>query len=137
MSSSSTKPTAGPFTASDGRRFAFPVGTAFLVLAAILWWRDRPTLMWVMTSLGGVLYLAGLMMPAGLGPVYRAWMRMALAISKVTTPIFMGVVYFVVFTPSAWVMRLVGKRPIVHRVEKGSLWQPTTERANSDMRRQF
>jgi hypothetical protein len=135
-SSSSTESTA-TFTASDGRKFAFPVGTAFLVLAAILWWRDRPTLMWVMTSLGAVLYVAGLVMPAGLGPVYRAWMRMALAISKVTTPIFMGVVYFVVFTPSGWLMRLVGNRPIVHRAEKGSLWQATTERTKSDMRRQF
>jgi hypothetical protein len=132
ISSSSTE--AAPFTASDGRRFAFPVGTAFLVLAAIFLWRDRPTLMWVTTTLGGLLYVAGAVAPGQLGPIYRAWMRLALAISKVTTPIFMGVVYFLVFTPAGWIMRLVGKRPIEHRVERNSVWHPTDR---SDLTRQF
>jgi hypothetical protein len=134
ISSSSIE--SAPFTASDGRRFAFPVGTAFLVLAAIFLWRDRPTLMWIMSGLGGVLYVAGLVAPGQLGPIYRAWMRMALVISKVTTPIFMGVVYFIVFTPAGWIMRLVGKRPIEHRANRGSVWYPT-DRTHRDLRRQF
>ena len=135
ISSSSTEPIP-PFTASDGRRFAFPVGTAFLLLAAVFLWRDRPTLMWIATTLGGLLYVAGLLAPGQLGPVYRAWMALALAISKVTTPIFMGIVYFLVFTPAGWIMRLVGKRPIEHRVEKGSVWH-RTDRTHRDLRRQF
>ena len=74
-SSSSTE-----FTAADGRRFAFPVGTAFLVLTAILIWRDRTLFAWIGGGLAAALYFAGLVAPARLGPVYRAWMRMALAI---------------------------------------------------------
>ena len=136
MTSSSSTDPAAPFTASDGRRFAFPVGTAFLVLAGIFLWRDRSTLMWITASLGGLLYVAGVVAPGQLGPVYRAWMGLALAISKVTTPIFMGVVYFLVFTPAGWIMRLVGKRPIEHRVEGGSVWHPT-DRTHRDLRRQF
>jgi hypothetical protein len=136
MNSSSTEP-AGPFTATDGRKFAFPVGTAFLALAGILWWRDHAIPMWITATLGGVLWLAGLTVPAALGGVYRSWMMLALAISKVTTPIFMGVVYFVVFTPAGAIMRLVGKRPIVHRVERGSVWHDATVEPRGDMRRQF
>ncbi len=132
MNSSSTD-----FTASDGRSFAFPVGIAFLALAGILLWRDKPTLMWIATGLGGTLMLAGLTIPGRLGPVYRGWMRMALAISKVTTPIFMGIVYFVVLTPTGLVMRLLGRKPIVHEPTEGSLWQPAIGREVNDMRRQF
>jgi len=130
-SSSSTE-----FTARDGRRFAFPVGTAFLALAGILWWRDHLTFAWIGVGLAGALYLAGLVLPGRLGPVYRAWMGMALAISKVTTPIFMGVVYFVVITPFGLVMRLFGKRPIVHRVEGTGFWRPANP-GPKDLRRQF
>jgi hypothetical protein len=130
-SSSSTE-----FTASDGRRFAFPVGTAFLLLAGILWWRGHMTFVWVAAGLATALFLAGVALPRRLGPVYRAWMRMALAISKVTTPVFMAVVYFLVLTPFGLAMRLLGKKPIVHRVENGSFWR-SAGTTPKDLRRQF
>ena len=125
------------FTPSEGRRFAFPVGIAFLVLSGVLFWRGKDTAFQVMSALGGVLLLAGLVLPGRLGPVYRAWMAMALAISKVTTPIFMAVVYFVVLTPTGLIMRVVGKRPMTHRLENGSFWHSTAGRPKSDLRRQF
>ena len=131
-SSSSTE-----FTASDGRRFAFPVGTAFLLLGAVLWWRDRTGFAWTAASIAAALLVAGLALPGRLGGVYRAWMRMALLISKVTTPIFMGIVYFLVFTLAGRIMRLFGKRPIVHRAEGGSFWQPPMRNETKDLRRQF
>ena len=125
------------FTPSDGRRFAFPVGTAFLVLSSILFWREKETALQVTATLGVLLYVAGAIVPGKLGPVYRGWMRMALAISKVTTPIFMGVVYFVVLTPTGLIMRLFGRRPMHHKEREGSFWYPTAGREVSDLRRQF
>ena len=125
------------FTVSDGRKFAFPVGTAFFVLAGILWWREHETAMRVMLGLGGTLYVLGATIPGKLGPVYRGWMRMALAISKVTTPIFMGLVYFVVLTPTGLIMRLVGRKPMVHELEDGGFWKSTAGHPESDLSRQF
>lgn len=132
MNSSSTD-----FTSSDGRKFAFPVGIAFLLLAGLLFWREKETLFRVAAGLGSALIVAGVLIPGYLGPVYRGWMRMALAISKVTTPIFMGVVYFVVMTPTGLIMRLVGKKPTRHEARDGSFWQSTEGRPKGDLRRQF
>jgi hypothetical protein len=125
------------FTASDGRRFAFPVGTAFFVLSGILFWREKETMFQVMAGLGAVLYVAGAIVPGMLGPVYRAWMRMALVISKFTTPIFMSVVYFLVLTPTGLIMRVVGRKPMNHEVKDGGFWYSTADRTHSDLRRQF
>ena len=86
-------------TAAEGRKFGLTVGIAFGVLGGILLWRGKETLSTVLLALGGVLVLAGLVVPTLLGPVERAWMGLAHLISKVTTPIFMGIVYFVVMTP--------------------------------------
>ena len=132
INSSSTE-----FTPSDGRRFAFPVGTAFLLLSALLFWREKETAFQVTASLGALLYVAGAVVPGKLGPVYRGWMKMALAISKVTTPIFMGVVYFVVLTPTGLIMRLFGRKPMNHSERDGGFWYRTAGRDVSDLRRQF
>ena len=130
--SSSTK-----FTASDGRRFAFPVGLAFLALAGVFYWRERETALGVAATLGGLLIMAGLVVPGWLGPVYRAWMKLALAISFVTTPIFLGVVYWGVITPTGLIMRLLGRKPIAHPSQGGGFWQSNEGRPKSDLRRQF
>jgi hypothetical protein len=125
-----------PFTARDGRKFAFPVGTAFLVLAGIAFWRHPQALTWkVLGGLGGVLWVLGAIMPAQLGPVYRGWMGFAKVLSKFTTPIFMGVVYYVVLTPIALGMRLFGRNKMRHKLENGSYWVDSVGR--SDMTHQF
>jgi hypothetical protein len=125
-------------TPAEGRKFAFTVGAAFLVIAAIFWWRDREWLMIAAGSLGAALGLAGLLVPGRLGPVHRAWMRLALLISKVTTPVFMGITYFLVIAPSGLLMRALGKNPIVHQETGGSFWLSRPEgRKRSDLTRQF
>ena len=56
--------------------------------------------------------LGGLLAPTRLGPIEKAWMAFARAISRVTTPIFMAIIYFFVITPTALVRRKLGKRTL-------------------------
>lgn len=114
-------------TPAEGRKFAWTVGTAFLALAGLLWWREKPTAATVLGGVGILLWLAGAAVPGRLGPVFRGWMALAHAISKVTTPIFMGVVFFVVIAPVGVLMRLFGRNPVRHRPRDGSYWQGRTE----------
>lgn len=124
---------------AEGRKFGLMVGGAFLVITGILWWRGKQGAVPYVGTLGGALVLAGLLVPTLLGPVHRAWMGLALLLSKVTTPIFMGVVYFLVITPMAFIMRAVGRRPLVHRADNGSYWieRDPGKPEPSQMKRQF
>ncbi len=125
-------------TAKEGRAFAFPVGIAFLILTAITWWRGHDLAMQVFGSLSGLLLVAGALVPTRLGPVYRAWMGLAHAISKVTTPIFMGVVYFVVLTPIGIARRTFGSNPMNHTAVDDSYWRIRPEnKQRGDLNRQF
>jgi hypothetical protein len=125
-------------TAAQGRRFAFPVGGAFLVLAALLVWRGRAAVGYGFGSLGVVLLVAGVVAPTRLGPVERAWMAFAERLSRITTPIFMSVVFFLVVTPVAFVARLAGHRPLFRRSESGGFWVARHDGARrSDLERQF
>jgi hypothetical protein len=120
-------------TAAAGRRFGLTVGGAFLVFAAIAWWRGHPTTTTVLGTLGGVLSLAGLVIPTMLGPVERAWMKLAHLISKVTTPIVMGLMYLLVLTPVGLLRRTFGGNPMVHQPAGGSYWKsrPAGRRAGN------
>jgi hypothetical protein len=125
-------------TSAEGRRFAFTVGAAFAALAAVAWWRGRPSVCGVLGAVGVLLILAGLTIPARLGRVQRAWMGLAHLLSMVTTPIFLGIVFFVAVTPVGWLKRLFGSRPL-RRAPGSSAWvtRAPDARRGLDMHRQF
>lgn len=125
-------------TAAQGRRFGLTVGGAFLVFAGIAYWRGHPTTTSALGILGGLLSVAGLVIPTYLGPVERGWMRLAHLISKVTTPIVMGVMYLVVLTPVGLIRRTFGGNPMVHEPVAGTYWnsRPQGHRAGN-LNRQF
>lgn len=113
------------------------VGAAFLVLGAVSRWRGHAVASAVLWSIGGVLMAGGLLVPDSMGPVYRGWMRFALALSRITTPIFMGLIYFGLITPMGALRRLFGRNALI-RPRGGSFWiarQPGARR--SDLERQF
>jgi hypothetical protein len=130
---------AARLTRAGGRAFGLQVGAAFLALAAIAAWRGHDASPVVLGVLGALFGLGGLLAPARMGPVYAGWMRLALALSKVTTPIVMSLVYLLVFTPLALVMRLVGRDALgLRRARGSSKWvvrAPAEQR--SDLERQF
>jgi hypothetical protein len=130
---------SGParLTPAEGRKFGLTLAAAFGVLALIAWWRGGEHAPIVLGTLAGLFLLGGVLVPARLGPVQRAWMGMAHAISKVTTPIFMGLVYFLVITPSGVVRRLFGANALRAAQRRTSGWVDRREQPRGDLTRQF
>jgi hypothetical protein len=120
------------------RAFALSVGGAIALLGVLAFARGRRSVGGTLIMLGGALMTAGLVAPGRLGFVHRTWMGMALAISKITTPLLMGIIYFGVLTPTALVMRLFGHHPLRRSGDATTYWvdrRPDARR--SDLRRQF
>lgn len=110
-------------TRAEGRKFGLLVGGAFLVVALLLWRRTHLAGAAVTLVLGAALLAAGLAAPTRLGPVYNGWMALAKAISKVTTPLFMAVIFFLVLTPAGLLVRLFGHRPLSRARGAATFWQ--------------
>lgn len=127
-----------PATSKELRQFGLLVGGAFLAIGVITLLRHRPVMVsGAFGGLGAVLVLVGLAMPKALARVYAGWMGFAVLLSKVTTPIFMGVIYFVVLTPVGLVMRVIGKHPLgAPRGDSEWVTRPSDMR-RSALQRQF
>ena len=124
-------------TTRDARRFGLTVGGAFLLLSLISRRRGHDLAPLVLAGLGGALALAGIAFPRLLGAVYRGWMAIGQLLSKVTTPIFMALVYFVAITPMGLVMRAFGRHPLRVAADNGSFWVKHESSSDSSMTRQF
>ena len=135
------KSPASSYTAANGRRFALTLAGAFAVLSVVAYLRHRGVTFDVLMTLAITMAAAGLVVPSRLEPVERGWMGLAHGLSRVTTPIFLGIVYFVVLTPIAIVRRLAGGNSMVHKIEADSYWVTRTksdpEAARRRMERQF
>lgn len=57
----------------------------------------------------GILVAMGLVTPMALNPVYKVWMKFGLMMSRFTTPLIMGLVFFLVITPIAVILKVMGK----------------------------
>jgi hypothetical protein len=124
-------------TKAEGRKFGLSVGLAFCALGSLVWWRGHAPVGQSLGGLGVLLVLSGAMIPDRLEPVQRAWMGLAHALSKVTTPIFMSLVYFVVISPVGFLRRTFGRNPLKHAPRDGSYWVARTSEQESSLERQF
>ena len=61
-----------------------------------------------------------------LEPLNRAWMRFGALLNRIVSPLVLGLIFFVVFTPVGMVMRLAGRDAMSRRFEPGrrSYWVP-------------
>lgn len=98
------------------------------------------TVAWWLIGLGGAFCAAALVMPRMLAPLRAAWMKLALTLGFINQRILLTVVFGLMITPIALVLRLLGKQPIRSCTEGvDSYWRARREDefTPSRMERQF
>jgi hypothetical protein len=89
------------------------VMVALLFGVLIPWARGDgwPAWPWICAA---VLLTSGLLVPGVLGPLYRGWMKFGHFMGRVNTAIILTAVFFLLFTPVAFIMKLFN-RDVLHR----------------------
>lgn len=60
-----------------------------------------------------ILFLLALLRPNTLRPLNLAWSRLGLILSKLFTPLFLGLIYFCIVTPYGIIGKIVGNNPLL------------------------
>lgn len=63
-------------------------------------------------SLSLLFLVATLVAPSSLRVLSQQWLKLGKLISKVTNPLVLGLFYFAIFTPIAWIARIFGHDPL-------------------------
>ena len=115
------------------RQFGLLVG---IVLVAVGCWQlyrqTYPIVRIVLWSIGSFLFAGGLLWPQILKPFYVSWMLLAHMLSWVNTRIILGVIFYLIFTPIALVMRIVQRDGLQKKINKSasSYWTQRTAPKN-------
>ena len=99
------------------RNFAYTMAAIIVALFGLLipWFIGFSWPYWPWL-LGCLLTVWGLLAPGSLNLVYMPWMRFGLLLNKITTPIILGTVFFVVILPIGLIRRLI-KDPLNRRFD--------------------
>jgi len=99
------------------RGFGIVFAVVFAVIGLYPAWDGAPVRWWALALAAIFLAVAGLA-PSILKPLNRLWFAFGLLLHRVVNPIVMGLVFFVAVTPTAIVMRMLGKDPLRLRVDR-------------------
>ncbi len=96
-------------TTKELREFGFVVGGVIVVVSGISYWRHGAVL-WGWPAAGATLVVLGAVFPAVLRPLQKVWMALALVMGAVMSRVIISLIFFVVVTPLALIMRAQGKQ---------------------------
>jgi hypothetical protein len=106
---------AQPVRASSDRSFGLVVGGVLVILGLM---RHRPY--WLAVETGSLLLLLAWIRPSLLHIANLLWIRLGLLLNKLMNPIVTGLLFLLVFTPMALLLRLLGKDPLRLRFDRGA-----------------
>jgi len=95
------------------RSFGFTFTTVFALVGAWMAWKSSTHFVFPLVA-SALFLLVSLTVPRVLHPLNVAWMRLAVVLNRIVSPVVMGVIYFGLLTPIAAAMRLRG-RDALHR----------------------
>jgi Saxitoxin biosynthesis operon protein SxtJ len=104
--------------------FGYLFSILFFLASIYFWWRlDRPA--WSLTFLSAsvVLLLAVRLAPWVISPANKGWMALGRLLERIVSPITLGLIFFVLITPTAIFLRIVGRDVLrLKALKSGSYW---------------
>ena len=117
-------------------------GLVFAVVFAVIALWSTPgggEVRWWAVTMAALFAFVAVARPGLLAPLNRLWFRFGLLLGRVTTPLVLGLIFFLVVTPTALLMRLTGRDVLRLRAGQGAEWITREPGANrgDQMTRQF
>ena len=93
---------------SSDRSFGIVFAVVFCVIGLLPLAFGGGARLWSL-GVGVAFLLVAVVAPAVLAPLSRLWLRFGLLLHRIVSPVVLGIMFFVVITPMALVMRALGK----------------------------
>jgi hypothetical protein len=127
-----------PIDRAKARKTTLTVAVVSLAAGAWQVYRARPLAAEVLIGVGGLLAIAGALMPSVAAWFHRGWMRLAEGLGYVNTRIILAVVFYGVLTPMRFALRVAGHDPLARRATRQpSYWVRRPKESRQTFERAF
>ena len=116
--------------------FGIVFSIVFLIIALFPLINNESLRIWSLIISAVFLFL-GLINSKILTPLNNIWFKFGLILGRIVSPVIMGVVFFLVVTPTAFIMRLVGKDLLNLKFNKHKSYWIEKNGPKSNMKNQF
>ena len=118
------------------RSFGLVFFLFFLIVSLFPLFKDGNIRVWSLV-ISVIFLILGMVNSKILNPLNKIWFKFGILLGKFISPIVMGVVFFVIVTPTSLIMRVLGKNLLnLKKGEKKTYWIERSK-IKSKMKNQF
>ena len=122
---------------SSNRSFGLVFFIVFLIVALWPLKYEGDIRLWSLI-LSIIFIILGILNSKLLTPLNKLWFKFGILLGSIVSPIIMGIVYFLVVTPTGIIMRLLGKNLLhIKKIKGASTYWTKREKQHGTMKRQF
>ena len=121
---------------SSNRNFGVVFAIFFFIVSMFPLFKDEDIRIWAVI-VAIIFLILGLLNSSVLSPLNKIWFKFGILLGSFVSPIVMGIVFFLIVTPTSLIMRLFGKNLLgLNRVNKKTYWFERSK-IKSKMKNQF
>lgn len=102
----------------ENRKFGFLFSSIFFISSIFFQFKQYTNLFLIFLFLSLIILLISLIKPSLLFIFNKAWMKFGLFLGKIINPLIMGLIYFIILTPLAAILRLFGRDELKIKIKK-------------------
>ena len=120
----------------SNRNFGIVFSIVFLIISLWPLLNQNDIRIWSLI-ISGIFLVLGLINSKLLLPLNKIWFKFGILLGNFIAPIVMGIVYFMVVTPTGLIMRLLGKDLLNLKKNNKDTYWIEKDNSNNDLKNQF
>tara|TARA_E500000178_G_scaffold294183_1_gene299367 strand:+ start:2247 stop:2630 length:384 start_codon:yes stop_codon:yes gene_type:complete len=121
---------------SSNRSFGLVFFIFFFIIAIYPIINDESLRVWSLI-ISFIFFILGLINSKILTPLNKIWFKFGLLLGRIVSPLIMGIIFFLVVTPIALIMKIIGKDLLNLKFNKGKTYWIEKNGPKSSMKKQF
>ena len=122
---------------SSNRSFGLVFFVVFLIVALWPLKYEEDIRLWSLV-LSIIFFILGVLNSKLLTPLNKLWFKFGIFLGAIVSPIVIGIVFFLVVTPTSIIMRLLGKDLLkTNKIKSASTYWIKRDKQHSRMKKQF
>ena len=125
---------------SDWKKFGITMGIILTIIGSYLLWKKNNYFEYFF-FVAAVFFILGLILPAALKYVYKAWMSLAVVMGFIMTRVIMVIIFYLIVTPIGLIASITGKEFLDMKIDQNakSYWlaRKGAQNVKADYERQF